>query len=236
MDIRLVPAASFGTASADCLLECLRGVPVPILGLPTGNSPLPMYEELRRRVSSGDADLSDVRPFAIDEYVGPRSHPCSNHAFFARYWNAIAGTRPVQEFDPGSARLDEEAARFAEGLAAAGGLDLVVLGIGMNGHLAFNEPGSPRDSVARLVELEPSTQESARACWGDDVPSRGLTLGLRDLLAARRVLLLATGPSKRQIVRRAMQGAVGPECPASFLREHPCVTAVLDEAASAGLS
>jgi glucosamine-6-phosphate deaminase len=142
----------------------------------------------------------------------------------------------VQEFDPESADLAEEAARFAEKLAAEGGLDLAVLGIGMNGHLAFNEPGSVRHSVARLVELEPSTRESASACWGATVPTAGLTLGLHELLAARRVVLLANGPSKREIVRRALKGAVGPECPATFLREHASVTVVLDEAAAAGLS
>ncbi len=107
-----------------------------------------------------------------------------------------------------------------------------MLGIGPNGHLAFNEPGSARDSTARVVTLHPESRASAAACWGDETPTLGLTLGLVELLAAPSVLLLADGAAKAGIVARALRGPISPDCPASFLQEHPNVTVILDEAAA----
>lgn len=232
MNTRIVRHDMFADASADAFLTLLGGLEDPAVGLATGNSPIPTYDELRQRVYAGRAELASVRPFAIDEYVGPHSHHCSNHSFFERYWAPIPGVQPVNEFDAGAPSLHSEASRFAAELEAAGGLDVVVLGIGMNGHLAFNEPGSQRDSVARVVELHAATRESASVCWAPDVPTHGLTLGLKELLAARRVLLLANGRKKAEIVRQALHGPVDAACPASFLQEHPGVTVVLDEAAA----
>ena len=109
---------------------------------------------------------------------------------------------------------------------------MVVLGIGINGHLAFNEPGSAADSPARLVRLEAATRLSAEAAFGQEPPAEGLTLGLGELLAARRVVLLASGERKAAIVARALSGAVDAACPASFLQLHRAVTVVLDSAAA----
>lgn len=231
MDLRVVPHRSFAEATADAFLELVEAVDGPAVGLATGNSPIPMYDELRQRVYDAKADLSRVRPFAIDEYGGDRGHNCSNHDFFARYWASIPGVRAVEEFNPSVPELAVECARFAVALERAGGLDLAVLGLGINGHLAFNEPGSRKDSPARVAPLAPETRESARVCWQDETPSYGLTLGLRELLAARRVLLVVNGRHKAGIAEAALRGPVGSACPASFLQEHPHVTAVLDDAA-----
>ncbi len=231
MELSVVPNGMFGAAAADAFLTLTSGFDQPVVGLATGNSPIPMYDDLRLRVYDGDADLSRVRPFAVDEYGGARQHHCSNHSFFARYWAPIPRVRPVHEFDPSVPELAVECARFAVELERAGGLDVAVLGLGLNGHLAFNEPGSRADSPARVVPLAPQTRASARVCWQDDTPSYGLTLGLRELLAARRVLLLVNGPHKAEIVAAALHGPVDAICPASFLQEHPALTVVANGSA-----
>jgi glucosamine-6-phosphate deaminase len=194
-----------------------------------------LYVALQAAVGSGEADISAWRPFAIDEYGGPRSHPCSNRAFFERYWDTIPGARPVEQFDPKAPDLTHECARMSAALDDAGGLDVAVLGIGMNGHLAFNEPGSDRTSTVRQVELHEASRASARACWGEAAPTWGLTLGLRELLGAYSVLVLANGAAKAEIVARALNGAESSDCPASMVRAHPNARWVLDTAAASAL-
>jgi glucosamine-6-phosphate deaminase len=234
MRVHIVPAARFARTAVDALLEFADADRGPIVGLPTGKTPVGLYEELARMAVAGDADVRSWRPFAIDEYAGPRGHACSNRSFFARHWQTIPGAPPVEQFEPEAADLESEARGFGDRLAKAGGLDIAILGIGMNGHLAFNEPGSTAGSMARVVALHPESRAAAATCWGAETPARGLTLGLRDLLGAPAVLLLADGPAKAKIVSRALHGAVSSDCPASFLQEHPGLTVVLDEGAASG--
>ena len=233
--LHAVPAAGFGRASAAVLLSRTTRFARPVIGLPTGSTPLGLYAELGELASRGGLDISLWRPFAIDEYMGPRQHPCSNYSYFARHWDGIPGAPAVQQFDPQSPDPEVEAASFAARLSAAGGLDIAVLGIGLNGHVAFNEPGSGADSSARPVRLHEESRRSAAACWGAGTPERGLTLGMAELLAARSVILLASGASKAGIIARALRGAVSPECPASFLQQHGDLVVVLDEQAASGL-
>lgn len=232
MELRIVPASEFGQASLGALLDSLVGVPEPIVGLATGNSPLPLYRELRIAVGAGTVSVQNIWPFAIDEYGGSQNHPCSNRAFFAEHWEAIPGSALVEQFDQAAPDGALEIARLGVLLTLWGGLDVAILGIGVNGHLAFNEPGSGRDSVSRLVSLTETTRESAHACWGGATPTHGLTLGLAEILGARRVLLLVNGAAKAEILQRALEGPVSAACPASFLQEHPALTVVADDAAA----
>lgn len=234
--VHVVPPGEFGEACLSAFAALLEGVPAPVVGLATGNSPIPLYEALHRAVAAGHLSASAMRPFAIDEYVCRREHPCANRAFFARSWEAIPGAAPVAQFDPGVPDLDGEAQRFARALEQAGGLDLALLGIGLNGHLAFNEPGSEVASGPRLVALAPETRASAAACFGEEPPTQGLTLGLRELLGARAVLLLARGAAKAEVVARALTGPITGACPASFLQRHHRLVVVLDTAAAQRLN
>jgi glucosamine-6-phosphate deaminase len=194
-----------------------------------------LFDELRRSVEGGQADVRNWRPFAIDEYGGPREHPCSNRAFFARYWNPIPGAAAVEQFDPDAADRNAEANRVARLLQTAGGLDVALLGIGTNGHLAFNEPGSSQDSVTRWTELSEASRAAARDCWAEQTPTWGLTLGLSELLAARTVVVLANGAHKAAVVQRTLEGPISSECPASFLRQAGRSIWVLDEGAAGAL-
>lgn len=233
--LRVAPAGKFGADCADAVLRLAAQFGAPVVGLPTGNTPIAMYEELARRVTAGSADISSWRPFAIDEYGGPADHPGSNRSFFARYWDSIPGAPPVVQFDPDAADPASELARFAASLDAVGGLDVAVLGIGTNGHVAFNEPRSAADSRTRVVELAPESRDAAMAAWGDAAPTWGMTVGMKELLAARAVVILANGEKKAEVVRRALQDEPTVAFPASLFQGHPEVTWVLDEAAASAI-
>ncbi len=234
--VTVVATDAFASVATDALLELANAFDSPAIGMPTGNTPIGMYEELARRVAAGEANVSTWLPFAIDEYVGPRDHQGSNRSFFARYWSTIPGAPPVQQFDPEAPDLHAEADRFAVALRDAGGLDIAVLGIGTNGHVAFNEPGSTSDSPARLVALAPESRAAAASAWAGEPPTEGLTLGLQELRGARTVLVLANGAHKAEQVRRALEGPPSPDCPASLLRQHPELTWVLDDPAAEGIA
>lgn len=235
MNVRVVPPAAFGQACLAELLAAVSNHPSPVIGLPTGNTPVALYSELARAVSGG-LDISNWRPFAIDEYGGPADHPCSNRSFFTNYWDSIAGAARVQQFDPEAEDLTKEAARMVDALRLAGGLTVALLGIGMNGHLAFNEPGSTMASSARTVALNDASRRSAKPCWGEEPPTWGLTLGLRELLAAQTVIVMANGMSKAGIVAEAIGGPEDPACPASLVRRANHAIWVLDEAAASSLA
>jgi glucosamine-6-phosphate deaminase len=132
---------------------------------------------------------------------------------------------------------EAEVRRYARQLEAAGGIDLQVLGIGRNGHIGFNEPGSARESRTRVVELAQETRAAAAANFGGlaNVPERAITLGVADILDARAIRVLAFGKGKAEIVRRMLQEPIGPDCPASFLRGHRDLRLLLDREAASGL-
>jgi glucosamine-6-phosphate deaminase len=139
--------------------------------------------------------------------------------------------------NPGAADPDEHIRAFADAIGRAGGLDLCVLGIGVNGHIAFNEPGSGADSRARAVDLAPASRQAHAASFGSlaRVPARGMTLGVADLLAARSILMMAQGAGKAAILREAIEGPMTSAVPASWLQAHGDVKWLLDEAAAAAL-
>ncbi len=222
--------------AADVICHAVRAKPAAMLGLPTGRTPISTYADLNRRVSAGQADFSQAAIYAIDEFAGAGpAVPGTNAAFYAPHLNL--GQRALH--CPDSAAHDPEThiRAFADAIRHAGGLDLCVLGIGVNGHVAFNEPGSGRDSRARVVDLTEASREAHAAGFGslEAVPARGMTLGVADLLEARSIVVLATGALKATIVRDAIEAAETPAVPASWLRSHADLTWLLDEAAASAL-
>ncbi len=219
-----------------------RGPRGAVLALPTGETPRGVYAELVRLHREEGLSFQHATIFGLDEFWPlPRDDARSFRRFLDEHLLARVDVDPArrQALD-GSVAPDAvvaELARFDGALARAGGLDLALLGVGRNGHVAFNEPGTPRDARTRLVTLDEGTRiDLARAFGGAEaVPRQALTLGLLPLLAARRVVLVAFGAHKAEVVARALRGPVGPDCPASFVREHPDALVVLDRAAAAGL-
>jgi glucosamine-6-phosphate deaminase len=230
MQIELAPSADgLARRAADIVCAAVREKPEAVVGLASGKTPLGLYAELARRLAAGEVDLRSATAFAIDELYGvPRNHPATNASYFAR--QVTFPLRELHVMDSEARDAGVECARFRHVLETAGGFDLLLLGIGRNGHLAFNEPGSPFDSHARKVALERTTREQYVDFLGslDATPAYGLTLGIADLVAARSVLLLASGAEKADIVARALEGPIDQQAPASALQGHPNVTALLD--------
>lgn len=230
-------AEALAFRAADEICESIRVGPGAILGLPTGNTPIRAYAELARREGAGEADFSAAVAFAVDEFAGAaRDTPGTNSVFYRQHLRIRL--RALHIPNPAAADPGQHITAFAGALARAGGFDLCVLGIGRNGHIAFNEPGSPADAPARLVELDASSRQAHASSFGglDRVPARGMTLGVDDLLASRRILVLAHGDHKATVVRRAIEGAQTPELPASWLQRHTDVTWLLDAGAASLLS
>jgi glucosamine-6-phosphate deaminase len=212
----------------------------PVLGLATGSTPIPLYRELVERHRRDGLSFAKVVTFNLDEYLGlEREHPESYWSFMHHHLFDHIDIAPENIHIP-SGTVDDVAAHCADyesAIQAAGGIDFQLLGIGRTGHIGFNEPGSPRHSVTRRIELDPITREDAAPAFGglEKVPTHAITMGCGTILAARRIALLAFGEKKAAIVARAIQGPITDQVSASFLRDHPDACYILDRAAAADL-
>ncbi|SFT33293.1 glucosamine-6-phosphate deaminase [Geodermatophilus amargosae] len=242
MEVIVLPGPDdVARVAADVVAGVVRRRPGAVLGLATGSSPVGVYAELARRVAAGELDLSGVRGFALDEYVGlPAGHPESYAAVIGRDVTGRLGLDPARVHVPDGRAADLEAAAedYEQAIAAAGGVDVQLLGIGANGHIGFNEPTSSFGSRTRLKTLAPRTRaDNARFFDSpDEVPMHCLTQGLGTILGARRLLLVAQGSAKAEAVAAAVEGPLTSMCPASALQLHPRATVVVDEAAAARLT
>ncbi|PYS29272.1 MAG: glucosamine-6-phosphate deaminase [Acidobacteria bacterium] len=208
---------------------CLK--PDLVLCLPTGNTPLGMYEELVRRHRQEGLDFSRVRTFNLDEYIGlGPDHPGSYRAYMRLHFFGHVTVAQENIHIPNETESDD----YEQAILEAGGLDLLIVGIGANGHIAFNEPGSSFASRTRAVALATETLANARRHFDNeaDVPLTAVTVGIRTILDARQVLLLASSADKAAVVERAIRGPVSESLPASALQLHPNVLAILDQAAA----
>lgn len=198
-----------------------------VLGLATGRSPAGVYRELVARHRAQPLPIAALRTFNLDEYVGlAPGDERSFHAHMRRQLFDPLGLADAQwriprgDLEP--ARRAAHCAEYAAAIRAAGGIDLQLLGLGRNGHIGFNEPGSPRDSRVRVVELAAPTREDAAAAFGglDAVPTHAISMGIADILDARRIRLLAYGAAKHAALRAALDGPPSPQRPLSWLRAH----------------
>ncbi len=215
----------------------------PVLGLATGSTPLGVYRELIRLHREEGLDLSSVVTFNLDEYypMDPESLQ-SYHRFMRESFFDHVNVRPenihIPRGDLDEAETDAHCAAYERAIAEAGGIDFQLLGIGRSGHVGFNEPGAGRESETRLVFLDSLTRKDAAAdFFGEqNVPLQAVTMGIGTILRAREIALLATGEHKSPIVRRAVEGTVHSDVPATYLQEHPNATFYLDAAAAAHLT
>lgn len=237
MEVVIVPDRdAAGALVADIVVTHVG--PGAVLGLATGSSPLPAYRELIRRHHDESLSLGECRAFLLDEYVGlPRTHPESYHSVIRREFTDEAGLERVDGPNGEAQDIPAEAARYEAAIDEAGGVDVQLLGIGTDGHLGFNEPGSSLASRTRVKTLTRQTRaDNARFFDAiDDVPRHVITQGLGTILDARHLVLIATGEGKAAAVATAVEGPVSAFCPASILQLHPRATVVVDEAAATKL-
>ncbi|HXG47513.1 MAG TPA: glucosamine-6-phosphate deaminase [Methylomirabilota bacterium] len=236
MNLSIHPTAEAANAAAtDCLAAWLTAPGVRTFMPAAGNTPLELY----RRMAERRAALAHLTVFVLDEYVGvPLEEPRNCANLLRRTVGAAWGIPPARfhalsslEHDALSGVIEHE-----RKITAAGGLDVVVLGLGQNGHLGFNEPGSAEDSTGRVLNLEPISIEANRKWFGGDyAPAKGVTVGMKTILAARHILILAFGSHKAAAVRAMVEGPRGSHCPASLLQGHPATHVFLDRQAAAGL-
>ncbi|MBI3217508.1 MAG: glucosamine-6-phosphate deaminase [Mycobacterium sp.] len=227
-----------GEIAADAIAALLERKPDAVLGLATGSSPLTIYDELAARCDAGSISFHRARGFTLDEYVGlPADHPERYRTVIDTVFVSRVDFAPdaVQGPDGLAADIPAACAAYEDAIAAAGGVDLQILGIGTDGHIGFNEPGSSLASRTRIKTLTRQTRiDNARFFGGDvdAVPTHCLTQGLATIMAARHVILVATGQSKAEAVHHMVEGPVSAMWPATILQHHPHVTVLLDDAAA----
>ena len=232
--------AQAGQVVADAVTQAMAAG-ARTLGLATGSSPLSAYRELARRHREEGLSFAALQAFMLDEYVGlPASHPQSYASFIRAELVDHVDLDPQRVHSPDGAALDvlAEALRYDEMVARSGPVDVQVLGIGANGHVGFNEPGSSLRSRTRVETLtEQTRRDNARFFDGGlaQVPRHVITQGLGTICDARHLVLTAAGAHKAAAIAAAVEGPLSASCPASVLQLHPHVTVVVDEAAAGGL-
>lgn len=231
-------------ASAACAAKVAAAVrenPALVLGLPTGRTPINVYRELVALHARGEVDFSRATSFNLDEFLGlAPDDPGSFRAYMERHFfgQVNLGRERIHFLDGSAVDAEAECARYDAALAAAGGLDLLLLGIGPNGHVAFNEPDEGLVARSHRTRLTRESRLAMAPIFGDDptrVPVAALTMGMAAMLQAKRVVLLAFGVNKAAAVTAMVHGPVTPRCPASFLQLHRDAEVWLDPAAASGL-
>lgn len=235
-------APSSSTLAAAHIARVIREKPDAVLGLATGSTPLPLYKELIRLHREEGLDFSNVRTFNLDEYLGlAPEHPASYHHFMWENFFSRVNIQATQVHIPSGLISGPEVpaycSRYEEEIRSAGGIDVQILGIGSDGHIGFNEPGSSLASRTRIKTLTQRTRaDNARFFSSEnEVPHHVITMGIGTIMDARRVLLLAFGAGKAEAVSGAVEGPVTASNPASILQLHPEAKSFLDEEAASGL-
>jgi glucosamine-6-phosphate deaminase len=231
--VEVLTASRWAAAVADRWLDLLGRRPNLRMSLPTGATPRPVYRELVDR----DADLRGCEVFLLDEFGGlaPDSPARCDVMLRSDLLDLLdAPPASVHTLDTGASDIGAMCDGY-EAEIPGSGFDLAVLGLGGNGHIGLNEPGSGAETRTRMVQLAPATSRAARAYGSSDTPTWGVTLGVGTLLESNRIWLLVTGTHKADILADVVHGSIGPDVPASFLRQHADTIVLADEAAAARL-
>ena len=226
--------AEVGKLAADQFVAVLRVKPACVIGLATGSTPLPLYRELIEREKAGRIDFSRVRSANLDEYKGlAPDHPQSYRRFMQENLFDHVFFKPENTFVPNGCAEDlaAECREYDARVRRFGGIDLQLLGIGFDGHIGFNEPDDHFTAETHVVDLLPSTIEANSRFFSsiDEVPKQAITMGMGSIMNARKILLIANGQKKKEVLMEAMNGNITPRLPASILQLHRDVTVIFSE-------
>lgn len=237
MEIKIYEnAAEIGVAAAELYKNLINDKPNAVLGLATGATPVPTYQKLIELYNNGEVSFKDITTFNLDEYCDLDKHDKNSYYTFMHenLFNHVDIKEENVNFLDGNAEdCDAESKRYAEAIKAAGGIDLQLLGIGTNGHIAFNEPADKFTDEAFKVTLTQSTIDSNQQYFGDvPMPRYAMTMGIGSIMRSKKILLIATGEKKAKAVKAMVSGEVTPQIPCSILNEHDDVIIMLDKAAA----
>ena len=229
-------AQEIGEAAGQLFVETVQKKPNAVLGLATGATPLPTYAYMAEACAAGKVSFRDVQTFNLDEYCDlPKTHKNSYFTFMHEnlFSKIDLKEENVHFLDGNAPDAQSESARYAAEIEQAGGIDIQFLGIGRNGHIAFNEPSDRFTNDAFKVKLTDSTIE-ANSIYFDDIPMPhyAMTMGIGSIMRARKIVLVATGEAKAEAIRTMICGEIDPHCPASILKAHPDCVILLDESAA----
>lgn len=236
MEVRIFKnELEIGEAAGKIICDFVNSKPDCVLGFATGASPVPTYNYITEQYKSGKVSFKNVTTFNLDEYCDlPRDHKNSYWTFmFENLFSRVDVDPAKVNFLDGNADEKAESARYAEAIKSKGGIDIQILGIGRNGHIAFNEPSDKFTDEAWKVTLTQSTID-ANSIYFDDIPMPhyAMTMGIGSIMRSKKIILIATGASKAEAVKEMINGPVTPGCPASILQQHADTVILLDEAAA----
>ncbi|RKD32257.1 glucosamine-6-phosphate deaminase [Thermohalobacter berrensis] len=211
-----------------------------VIGLATGDTPKGMYKELVRLYKNEDIDFSEVKTFNLDEYYGlAKDNPQSYHYYMMEnlFKHVNIKKRNINIPDGMAESIEKECERYEKKIEKAGGIDLQVLGIGRNGHIGFNEPDLKFEAKTHLVKLDEDTIKANSRFFNsiEEVPTMAISMGIKTIMHARKVVLLASGREKAEAIYKAVKGKITPEVPASVLQLHPDATFIIDQEAASKL-
>ncbi len=224
--------------AADEIIRQLQQNPEAVLCLAAGDTPRLSYDTLVARAAQEGFDFSQCTFVGLDEWVGippDNAGSCSWFLHLHLFKPLAISPSQIYLFDALSSDLEAECRKMNDIIREKGGIDLMLVGIGMNGHIGFNEPGTPADSYAHVIDLDATTRSVGQKYFNQQTSlSKGITLGLKHLLEARHAILIASGHRKADIIRQALEGPVTSDIPATILRTHPNCDLMVDEAAMRG--
>ncbi|MDF2557596.1 MAG: Glucosamine-6-phosphate deaminase [Bacillales bacterium] len=225
-----------GRVAAEIFISLVREKPNAVLGLATGSSPVNMYKAMIKDYLENNTNYTDVCTFNLDEYIGLPSNHEQSYANFMRknLFDHINIQLKNTHIPNGMAKSPEiECVEYEKAIESAGGVDLQILGIGSNGHIAFNEPGTPFSCPTHIVELTEQTRlDNARFFNSiSEVPTQAITSGISTIMKSKQIVLIATGAKKANAIRALLEGSQTEDVPATVLKNHPNLTIIADDAA-----
>jgi len=236
MELKILSKEEIYESIKDEIRGLLRKKPDAILGLATGSSPIGVYDALIKAYKEGDIDFSGVTTFNLDEYVGiPEDHPQSYHYFMNEHLFKHVNILKSKTHVPSTIKESEDYYQnYDQKIKDRGGIDFQILGIGSNGHIAFNEPGTDFDTLTHEVELKESTIKDNSRFFNsiDEVPTKAVSMGLKSIMNAKHIVIIITGSNKAEALKRLMSKEVTTDLPASILVKHPSVTIYADKDAA----
>jgi len=220
--------------AAEIVKTQIKDNPSSVICFATGDTPKGMYRELIKLYNNGEVDFADIKAFNLDEYYGlPKENPQSYHYYMMKNLFDFVNIKKENINIPNgmAESIEKECEEYEKKIQEVGGIDLQVLGIGRNGHIGFNEPDLKFEAETHFVELDEDTIKANSRFFHsiEEVPIKAISMGIKTIMQARKIILLAFGKEKGEVIYKAIKGEITPEIPASILQLHPNVTVIVDK-------